>query len=245
MPAAPRRRPTTRKGRPVLTREAIAAKALEMAGTQGFRSVTMRALAAELGVTVRALYNYVEDRQDVVDLALWLMLDSWTTPPLHPTAWEESVAGYARSLRELYRRWPRALLVSLDEDVPPASVHPNRLLNLDRFLQLLHGIGIGLPTALEVHRHLSLLVFSFALVVDRPALDSTDATDATNATDATDTPTDRSTLIPDTWLAAHADLDLPALRQAAALPLPTADTQFDQLVSVVVAQIRSHLDAST
>ncbi|RCG25549.1 TetR/AcrR family transcriptional regulator [Streptomyces diacarni] len=230
MPATSRRRPTTRKGRPVLTREAIAAKALEMAGTQGFRSVTMRALAAELNVTVRALYNYVEDRQDVVDLALGLMLDSWNPPPLDPTAWEESVAGYARSLRKLYRRWPRALLVSLDEDAPPTSVHPNRLLNLDRFLQLLHGIGIGFPTALEVHRHLSLLMLSFALVVDRPA---------------THAATDRGTLVPDVWLAAHADLDLPALRQAAALPIPTADTQFDQLVSVVIAQIRSHLDAST
>lgn len=229
MPADSRRRPTTRKGRPVLTREAIAAKALEMAGARGFPAVTMRALAAELGVTVRALYNYVEDRQDVIDLALGLMLDSWTPPPMDPTAWEESVAGYARSLRELYRRWPRALLVSLDEDAPPTSVHPNRLLNLDRFLQLLHGIGIGFPTALEVHRHLSLLMLSFALVVDRPA---------------GHVATDRSTLIPDTWLAAHADLDLPALRQAAALPVPTADAQFDQLIAVVIAHIRGHLDAS-
>lgn len=200
-----------------------------MAGTRGFGSVTMRALAAELGVTVRALYNYVEDRQDVVSLALGLMLDSWALPPLHPTAWEESVTTYARSLRELYRRWPRALLVSLDEDVPPTSVHPNRLLNLDRFLQLLHGIGVGLPAALEAHRHLSLLMLSFALVVDRPAAHAT---------------TDRSALIPGTWLAAHTDLDIPALGQAAALPVPTADIQFDQLVCVVIAQIRSHLDAS-
>ncbi|MFH8485152.1 TetR/AcrR family transcriptional regulator [Streptomyces longisporoflavus] len=230
MPAASRRRPTTRKGRPVLTREIIAAQALEMAGKEGFRSVTMRALAAELGVTVRALYNYVEDRQDVVDLALSRMLDSWTPPPLHPAAWEESVAGYARSLRELYRRWPRALLVSLDENAPPTSVHPNRLLNFDRFLQLLLKIGIALPAAVEAHRHLSLLVLSFALVVDRPVAHTT---------------TERSTLVPDTWLAAHADLDIPALRQAAALPVPTADTQFDQLVSVVIAQIRSHLDAAT
>ncbi|MET8828096.1 TetR/AcrR family transcriptional regulator [Streptomyces sp. NPDC004610] len=229
MPATSRRRPTTRKGRPVLTREAIAAKALEMAGTQGFRSVTMRALAAELDVTVRALYNYVEDRQEVIDLALALMLDSWTLPPLRPTAWEESVTGYARSLRELYARWPRALLVSLDEDAPPASVHPNRLLNVDRFLQLLRDIGLGLPAALEVHRHLSLLMLSFALVVDRPAAPSAE---------------DRGAPVPGTWLAAHSDLDLPALREAAELPAPSTDAQFDQLVSVVLAHIHSHLGTS-
>ncbi|MFJ8970475.1 TetR/AcrR family transcriptional regulator [Streptomyces anulatus] len=228
MPATPRRRPATRKGRPVLTREIIAAKALEMAGAQGFPALTMRALAAELDVTVRALYNYVEDRGEVVSLAVDLMLTSWTPPPLDPAAWETSVAGYAGSLRALYRRWPRALLVSLDEDTPPASVHPNRLLNLDRFLRLLRDVGLDLPAALAAHRHLSLLVLSFALVVDGPAGRAGD---------------DRNPLVPDAWLTAHADLDIPVLREAAALPLPTPDEQFDELVSAVVARIRGGLRA--
>ncbi|EHM29287.1 MULTISPECIES: TetR/AcrR family transcriptional regulator [Streptomyces] len=228
MPATPRRRPATRKGRPVLTREIIAAKALEMAGAQGFPALTMRALAAELDVTVRALYNYVEDRGEVVSLAVDLMLTSWTPPPLDPAAWETSVAGYAGSLRALYRRWPRALLVSLDEDTPPASVHPNRLLNLDRFLRLLRDVGLDLPAALAAHRHLSLLVLSFALVVDGPAGRAGD---------------DRNPLVPDAWLTAHADLDIPVLREAAALPLPTPDEQFDELVSAVVDRIRGGLRA--
>ncbi|MFH8362861.1 TetR/AcrR family transcriptional regulator [Streptomyces anulatus] len=228
MPATPRRRPATRKGRPVLTREIIAAKALEMAGAQGFPALTMRALAAELDVTVRALYNYVEDRGEVVSLAVDLMLTSWTPPPLDPAAWETSVAGYAGSLRALYRRWPRALLVSLNEDTPPASVHPNRLLNLDRFLRLLRDVGLDLPAALAAHRHLSLLVLSFALVVDGPASRAGD---------------DRNPLVPDAWLTAHADLDIPVLREAAALPLPTPDEQFDELVSAVVDRIRSGLRA--
>ncbi|MEU8744899.1 TetR/AcrR family transcriptional regulator [Streptomyces sp. BPPL-273] len=226
MPATPRRRPTTRKGRPVLTREIIATEALEMAGKQGFRSLTMRALASELGVTVRALYNYVEDRQDVVNLVVDHMLSSWSPPPLHPETWEASVADYARSLRELYRHWPRALLISLDEDAPPTSVHPNRLLNLDRFLRLLQDIGLDIPKALAAHRHLSLLVLSFALLVEQPA----DRSES-----------DRRTLVPDIWLEDHADLDIPTLRQAATLPLPSADEQFNQLISAVTTQIRSEL----
>ncbi|MBT2899274.1 TetR/AcrR family transcriptional regulator [Streptomyces sp. McG3] len=228
MPATPRRRPATRKGRPVLTRGIIAAKALEMAGAQGFPALTMRALAAELGVTVRALYNYVEDRGEVVSLAVDLMLTSWNPPRLDPAAWETSVAGYAGSLRALYRRWPRALLVSLDEDTPPDSVHPNRLLHLDRFLRLLRDVGLDLPAALAAHRHLSLLVLSFALVVDGPAGRAGD---------------DRNTLVPDTWLIAHAGLDIPTLREAAALPPPTPDEQFDQLVAAVVDRIRGGLSA--
>ncbi|MFJ6609715.1 TetR/AcrR family transcriptional regulator [Streptomyces sp. NPDC091289] len=228
MPATPRHRPATRKGRPVLTREIIAAKALEMAGAQGFPSLTMRALAAELDVTVRALYNYVEDRGEVVALAVDLMLSSWNPPALDPADWETSVADYARSLRALYRRWPRALLVSLDEDTPPASVHPNRLLNLDRFLRLLRDVGLDMPAALAAHRQLSLAVLSFALVVDGPADRVGD---------------DGKTLVPGHWLSAHADLDIPTLREAAALPLPTADEQFDEAVAAVVARIRDGLSA--
>ncbi|MFD5193374.1 hypothetical protein ACFWMU_35635 [Streptomyces sp. NPDC058357] len=90
---------------------------------------------------------------------------------------EQFGSDYARSLRELYRRRPRALLISLDEDAPPASVHPNRLLHL----------------------------------------------------------------VPDTCLEDHADLDIPTLRRAAALPLPTADEQFDQVVSAVTTRIRREL----
>ncbi|MEU1131908.1 TetR family transcriptional regulator [Streptomyces sp. NPDC005900] len=228
MPATSRRRPATRRGRPVLTRESIAARALEMVGSKGFPSLTMRALANELGVTVRSLYNYVEDRQEVVHLVVDLMLSSWEPPPLDPAHWERSVADYARSLRALYRRWPRALLVSLDEDTPPASVHPNRLLDLDRFLRFLRDVGLDLPAALAAHRHLCLLVLSFALLVDQER-------DRSGA--------DRSPLVPAAWLTAQGDLDVPTLRQAALLPLPSADEQFDQLVSAVTTLIRAHLGA--
>ncbi|OCC12796.1 hypothetical protein A3Q37_01460 [Streptomyces sp. PTY087I2] len=157
-------------------------------------------------------------------------MTSWNPPPLHAATWETSVADYAGSLRALYRRWPRALLVSLEEDTPPVSVHPNRLLNLDRFLRLLRDVGLDMPSALAAHRHLSLLVLSFVLVVDGPA-------------DRADDSPGEGGLVPDAWLADHADLDIPTLREAAALPLPTPDEQFDELVSAVVDRIRGGLRA--
>lgn len=231
MPSPPRRRPATRKGRPVLSSEIIATKALEMAGKQGFRAITMRSLAGELDVTVRALYNYVEDRQQVVDLAVSLMMDAWNLPAMNPDTWDADVAGYARSLRNLYRRWPRALLIAIDEDMPPTSIHPNRLINLNRFLQLLRDIGLSISVALDVHRHLSLLVSSFALLVDHRS-------DQAAARAASHAP-----LVLDTWLQDHADLDVPILREAAALPTPSVDDQFESLIAAVTARIRSHLES--
>ncbi|WP_257136955.1 hypothetical protein [Streptomyces sp. gb14] len=41
----------------------------------------------------------------------------------------------------------------------------------------------------------------------------------------------------------QADLNIPTLREAAALPLPTPDEQFDELVSAVVDRIRGGLRA--
>lgn len=69
---------------------------------------------------------------------------------------------------------------------------------------------------------------SFTLAVDGPADRAGD---------------DRNTLVPDHWLSAHADLDIPTLRAAAALPLPTADERFDEVVAPVVARIRGGLSA--
>ncbi|WP_234019674.1 hypothetical protein [Streptomyces sp. CNS654] len=54
---------------------------------------------------------------------------------------------------------------------------------------------------------------------------------------------DRAGLVPEAWLAGHADLDIPTLREAAALPPPTPDEQFDELVSAVVDRLRGGLRA--
>ncbi|MGH8968035.1 MAG: TetR/AcrR family transcriptional regulator, partial [Actinomycetes bacterium] len=119
-----RRRPTTRKGRPTLTADLIAEGMLELAGRMGFHAVTMRVLAEHLGVTVRALYNYVEDRQEIVDRAANLFIARRPAPELDPRDWERSLADYSQSLRTVYRRHPRALLVSLDEQIRDPAVHP-------------------------------------------------------------------------------------------------------------------------
>ncbi|MFM1722138.1 TetR/AcrR family transcriptional regulator C-terminal domain-containing protein [Rhodococcus sp. PAM 2766] len=231
MPSTPRRRPTTRNGRPVLTEEIIATKALEMAGIQGFSAVTMRSLAAELGVTVRALYNYVDDRQRVIDLAISQMLAGWQPPQLDSADWQTSVADYAAALRQLYRRWPRALLIILDEEATPATVHPNRLVNVESFLQLLRGAGLSLSAALEAHRHLALALFSFALLVDYPADHRAPARPSAAGIAAS-------------WLDQYPDLDLTATREAALLPSPTPDDQFDTLVGDLIDLIELRMPAS-
>ena len=230
---AKRRRPATRKGRPTLTRELIAEAALEIAGDEGFPAVTMRRLAEELGVTVRALYRYVDERQEVVDLAAALFLSRWEVPPLDPERWREGLRTYLEHQRALYRRHPRALLVSLDERVSPTGVHPNRLRNPEALLGLLRGAGLGVRDALYVHSDLATRMFAFTLLVDHPA-------DRGAAGDA-----DATGALPDGWAAAHPGLDLPRLTEAAGLPAPTPDELFEELARSVLADITARLERAS
>ncbi|ALG14642.1 TetR/AcrR family transcriptional regulator [Kibdelosporangium phytohabitans] len=213
-----RRRPASRKGRPTLTRELIAEHALRLAGAEGFPAVTMRRLAEDLRVTVRALYNYVEDRQEVVELAAQLMLSQWEVPELDPERWEDGVRAYCAQMRALYRKFPRALLVSLDEKISVRGVHPARLRNPDAFLGLLRAIGLSRTEALQVHAELALKLFGFALLIDyrEPAGLSP---------------------VPAAWLTG--DLDLPHLTEALAGPAPTTDELFAHITDTLVLSIKA------
>lgn len=220
-----RRRPLTRKGRPTLTKELIAAAMLELAGRQGFRAVTMRVLAEHLGVTVRALYNYVEDRQEIVERAIGMFVAQLPVPEPDPEHWERCIADHCAALRTLYRRYPMALLVSLDEEIRDPGIDARRLTGPDAVLGLLRGIGLSVADALVVHRDLTLRVFGFVLLYDhRQDLGQ---------------PVMEQLPVPRAWLDAHLDLAVPHLREAAAAaPVMSVDQAFERSVADLLAGIR-------
>ncbi len=59
----------TRAPRHTLDRAAIAAAALELMDEDGVRALTIRSLAARLGVAPMALYNHVSTKEDILDAA--------------------------------------------------------------------------------------------------------------------------------------------------------------------------------
>lgn len=219
-PGRRRRSPATRGGRATLTADSIAATMLELAGRRGFGSVTMHDLAAELGVTVRALYRHVQDREEVVDRAVELWLSHWPVPRLDPGDWRAGLRNYCRELRDTARRHPRALLVSLDERVGEARIPAQRLTAPELFLEFLIAIGLDLRDALFVHSDLLVRLYGFTLFVDYRA-------------DADD-PEHRRHPVPQVWLDSHPGLDLPLLRRAQREALPDTDELFERLVDDVI-----------
>lgn len=62
-------RQRTRARRNTLDRAAIAAAALDLMDTEGVPALTIRALAAKLGVAPMALYNYASTKEEILDAA--------------------------------------------------------------------------------------------------------------------------------------------------------------------------------
>jgi AcrR family transcriptional regulator len=88
-----------------LTRERIVEQALEMLDEVGIDGLTVRALAARLGVRAPALYWHVRDKQELLDemgtQVQRRVLDRLVAdPPTGP--WPDALTGYAHALRAEY-----------------------------------------------------------------------------------------------------------------------------------------------
>ncbi|NBE93972.1 TetR/AcrR family transcriptional regulator [Nonomuraea sp. KC401] len=201
---------------------------LDLAGVHGFSSVTMRLLAEHLGVTVRALYNYAEGRDEIVARAVALFVEQWPAPRPDPKRWEHSIREYGAAMRAVYRRYPRALLVSLDEQIDGLAIHEDRLAHTDAFLGMLRTVGLDLADAQVVHSDLALRVFGFVLLVDYRQDQGE--------------PVMEHTPVPLPWLQVHPALAVPHLREAvAAAPLMTVDEAFERTMDGLIVIVRDLL----
>jgi TetR/AcrR family tetracycline transcriptional repressor len=92
--------------RPQLTRQRVVAEALAVIAQDGVQALTMRALAARLGVVPGALYHHVGNKQQLQDLVLDGVLaevDFHTDPSL---AWTQQLKVLAHRLRQVLEAHP-------------------------------------------------------------------------------------------------------------------------------------------
>ncbi|SEG24858.1 regulatory protein, tetR family [Nonomuraea solani] len=160
-----RRRPAYRSGRPTLTKEGIARAALDLLGDKGPAELTMRALAQRLGVSPRALYNYVTDRAHLLELIISLSQAARPEPRLDPARPEESLRGYCRRLRAWYRAHPGLLALARAEDLT-AFASADLLRADDALVAFFLEIGLSPRDAYRAWAVTVLQVAGFAEVWD-------------------------------------------------------------------------------
>ncbi|WP_369387473.1 TetR/AcrR family transcriptional regulator [Streptomyces sp. CG1] len=82
-----------------LSRERVVEAAFTVLDRQGLDGLSMRQVAAELGVAVSALYAYVRSKDDLLELMYTRLFDGFEMPEPDPERWQEQVRDYAHSGR--------------------------------------------------------------------------------------------------------------------------------------------------
>ncbi|MDI3212183.1 TetR/AcrR family transcriptional regulator [Arthrobacter sp. AL12] len=118
VPAAPR----SRRPRNTLTVEAIL-DAAETVAARGFESLTIRAVATELGASPMALYRYFGTKGELVDALLNRVLGRFLPPP-ESGDWISELRAFARRHRELLNRHPWAIGALIGHPFPGPNALP-------------------------------------------------------------------------------------------------------------------------
>ena len=125
--------------RPQLTRQRVVAEALAVIAQDGVQAMSMRALAARLGVVPGAVYHHVGNKQQLQDLVLDGVLaevDFHTNPSL---AWTEQLKILATRLRQVLEAHPGIAGILKTRD----PLGPHSLALAEAFLSPLQTAGFA------------------------------------------------------------------------------------------------------
>ncbi len=149
-------KPRRRKG---LTRARILAEAVTLADAEGIGAVSMRKLAARLGVEAMSLYNHVGGKDDLAAGMADLVVGSAGTPGDGP--WRDEVHTAAHAIRTALARHPWA--VPLLAAMPPG---PRRLAHAEATRARLAEAGLDAATAASAQEAIEALAIGCAAMGD-------------------------------------------------------------------------------
>ena len=141
-----------------LTRELVLAAARRIADTEGVDRLTMRRLAAELGVLPNALYTYVPDKEALLDALIDDLLAGIEADEPAAGDWREGLARVMDSSRRL--------LLGHHQLVPAFLARPGLGPNAARLGEITFGLlrrgGLEGERAVEAFRTLLIYSLGFA-----------------------------------------------------------------------------------
>jgi AcrR family transcriptional regulator len=159
------RRERGRRGpRPGLSAEAIAAAAVSVADAGGLEAVSMARVAAELRVTTMALYRYVANKDELLQLMWNASALGAEDLVIEGDGWRPRLRSWAVIQREMLDRHP--WVTQMPMAAPPVA--PNSLHFVERGLEAMDGTGLPHQERIRV---IGLLT-SFTLSEARMAADA-------------------------------------------------------------------------
>jgi AcrR family transcriptional regulator len=117
---------------------------------QGAGALTMRKLAAELGMGTMALYRYFPSKQELIDAAVEIAAPEIELPEPGAGAWRQQLAGMARALFHAGRRHPTLARARFDRPLQS----PGAMRITDRAMALLLQAGLSKREAVAAFKAL-------------------------------------------------------------------------------------------
>jgi len=131
---------------PTLTREQIVTAAMKLVDRDGLQALSMRKLAAELGVGTMSLYYHVPDKSALYDLILDAGMREVDLSGDDPDApLETRVAGVARAFRDALLNHPRAAIIAMSRSMRT----PTQLRPVETLLRILTDAGMPPAEAMQ------------------------------------------------------------------------------------------------
>jgi AcrR family transcriptional regulator len=116
-----------------LTHKEIIEAAVRLIRKHGLPNLTMRAVAAELGVTPMAVYHYFADKDDLVRMVVQSISSAREPLRIREGGWEESLRSHLREVWEQSARYPGVGAYQIDQ--PSLGVTPEALQDGIRFFE--------------------------------------------------------------------------------------------------------------
>ena len=126
-------------------RAEVALVTIRLADAGGLDAVTMRRVAAGLGIAPMSLYNYVPTKDHLIQLMVDMAAGEYQYPDREPADKRAAIADLARQGRDITRRHPWLP----DAMRRPAVFGPNGLAYFEWFLGLLAGSRLDTAAKME------------------------------------------------------------------------------------------------
>ena len=128
-----------------ISRDQIVSTAVKALREDGYDQMTIRSLAAELGVAPMSLYRHVRDKDDILDAVVEQLLAKVWRPRAARADWRSWITEAADRLRQFLVAEPAARHVYLSHPV----VSPSAMARMDAMIEVLRQ---ALHDDLAVHR---------------------------------------------------------------------------------------------
>lgn len=156
--ASTRRAVPTAPGRTPLNRERVLRAAIALADEAGIESLTMRGLGQSLGVEAMSLYNHVQNKDDLLNGMVDVVVGDIEVPPTG-TPWRIAMRARSMSAHETLLAHPWAAL----QITSRLAIGPGMIRYLDATFGRLREGGFSVDGALDAWNTLDSHLYGFTL----------------------------------------------------------------------------------